>query len=46
MLKITEFIAEALLIEKKHTNRYQAEKLELEEDVAKSKGKIKVFEEL
>ena len=39
-------MAEASFIEKKHTRRYQAEKLELEEKVAKSKAKVKVFEEL
>ena len=39
-------IMETSFIEKKHTSRYQAEKLELEEKVAESKAKVKVFEEL
>ena len=39
-------MAETSIIEKKHTSRYQAEKLEPEENVAKSKTKVKVFEEL
>ena len=39
-------MVEASFIEKKHTSRYQTEKLELEEKVAKSKAKVKVFEEL
>ena len=39
-------MAEASFIEKKHTSRYQAEKLELGEKVAKSKAKVKVFEEV
>ena len=35
-----------LIYWKEHTSRYQAEKLELEEKVAKSKATVKVFEEL
>ena len=45
-LKMAELMAEALFIEKKHTSRHQAERLELEEKLAKSKAKVKVFEEL
>ena len=45
-LKMAELMAEASFIEKKRTSRYQAEKLELKEKVAKSKAKVKVFEEL
>ena len=45
-LKMAEFMVEALFIEKKHKRRYQAEKLEFKEKVAKSKAKVKVFEEL
>ena len=45
-LKIAELMVEASFIEKKHTSRYQEEKLDLEEKVAKSKAKVKVFEEL
>ena len=45
-LKMAELMVEASFIEKKHTSRYQTEKLELEEKVAKSKAKVKVFEEL
>ena len=33
-------------VEKKHTNRYQTEKVEIEEKVAKSRAKVKVFEKL
>ena len=36
-------MAKASFIEKKHTSRYQAEKLELEEKLAKSKAKGNVF---
>ena len=43
---MAELMAEASFIEKKHTSRYQAEKLELEGKIAKSKAKVKVFEEL
>ena len=43
-VKMPEIMAEASFIEKKQTSRYQPEKLELE--VAKSKAKVKVFEEL
>ena len=39
-------MAKASFIEKKHTSRYQAEKLELEEKLAKSKANGNVFEEL
>ena len=35
---MAQLMAEASIIEKKHTSRYQAEKLELEEKAAKSKG--------
>ena len=35
---MAELITEASFIEKKHTSRYQAEKLMLEERVAKSKS--------
>ena len=45
-LKMAELMAEASFVEKKHTSRYQTEKLELEEKIAKSKAKVKVFEEL
>ena len=45
-LKMAELITEASFIEKKHTSRYQAEMLMLEERVAKSKSKVKVFEEV
>ena len=38
---MAEFSVEAFFIEKKHTRRYQAEKLELKEKVAKSKAKVK-----
>ena len=44
-LKMAELMAEASFVEKKHTSRYQTEKLELEEKIAKSKAKVKVFEE-
>ena len=43
---MAELITEASFIEKKHTSRYQAEMLMLEERVAKSKSKVKVFEEV
>ena len=43
---MAELMEEASFIEKEHTSRYQAEKLELEEKVAKSKAKVEVFEEL
>ena len=43
---MAELIAEASFNEKKHTSRYQAETLELEEKLAKSKAKVKVFAEL
>ena len=43
---MTELMVEASFIERKHTSRYQTKTLELEEKVAKSKGKVKVFEEL
>ena len=36
-LKMAELMVEASFIEKKHTSRYQEEKLDLEEKVAKSK---------
>ena len=39
-------MVEASFIENKHTSKYQGEKLELEGKVAKSKAKVKVFEEL
>ena len=42
-LKMAELMAKTSFIEKKHTSRYQAEKLELEEKVAKSTAKVKVF---
>ena len=45
-LKMAQLMAQASFIKKKHTSRYQAEKLGLEEKVAKFKAKIKVFEEL
>ena len=44
--KMAELMAETSFIEKKRTSRYQAEKLELEEKVGKSKAKVKVFQEL
>ena len=44
-LKMAELMAETSFIEKKHTSRYQAEKLEPEKNVAKSKAKVKVLEE-
>ena len=44
--KMAELMAETSFIEKKHTSRYQAEKLEPEKNVAKSKAKVKVLEEL
>ena len=37
---------EASFIERKHTSRFQVKTWELEEKVAKSKAKVKVFEEL
>ena len=43
---MAELMAETSFIEKKHTSRYQAEKLEPEKNVAKSKAKVKVLEEL
>ena len=43
---MTELMAEASFTEKRHTSRYQAEKLQLEETLAKFKAKDKVFEEL
>ena len=43
---MAQLMAEASIIEKNHTSRYQAEKLELEGKAAKSKAKVKVFEEL
>ena len=39
-------MTEALKIEKKHTSRYQTEKLGLEEKLAESNAIIKTFEEL
>ena len=39
-------MTEAFKIEKKHTSRYQSEKLGLEENVAESNAIIKTFEEL
>ena len=42
---MAELMAETSFIEKKHTSRYQAEKLEPEKNVAKSKAKVKVLEE-
>ena len=45
-LKMAKLMVEVSFIEKKHISRYQAENLELEEKVAKSKSKVKVFEEL
>ena len=45
-LKMAELMAETSFIEKKYTSRCQAGKLELQEKVAKSKAKVKVFEEL
>ena len=44
--KMAQLMVEASFVEKKHTSRYQAEKLEIDEKVAKSKAKVKVFEEL
>ena len=41
-----ELMAEASFNKKKHSSRYQAEALELEEKLAKSKAKVKVFAEL
>ena len=43
---MAELMVEASFIENKHTSRYQAEKLAIEEKVAKSKAKVKVFKEL
>ena len=43
---MVELMAEVSFIEKKHTSRYQTEKLELEEKVAKPKAKVNVFKEL
>ena len=43
---MTELMVEASFIERKHISRFQAKTLELEEKVAKSKAKVKVFEEL
>ena len=40
---MAELMVEASFIENKHTSRYQAEKLAIEEKVAKSKAKVKVF---
>ena len=45
-LKMAESMVETSFIEKKHRSRYQTEKLEFEEKVAKSSTKVKVFEEL
>ena len=44
-LKMAEW-QKASFMKEKHTGRYQAEKLKLEEKVAKSMAMAKVFEEL
>ena len=36
--KMAELMVEASFVEKKHTSRYQAEKLDIDEKVAKSKA--------
>ena len=41
---MTELMIEASFIERKHTSRFQAKTLELEEKVAKSKLKSKYLE--
>ena len=45
-LKMAELMVETSFIEKKNRSRYQTEKLEFEEKVAKSSAEVKVFEEL